>query len=260
MLTAPFLKYLHLPLADLDHSFYPFSLPIFRLHAGVNSAESVWRLDFHTPITFFVGENGTGKSTLMEAIAFKCGFNLLGGNRNHFYSQGEDNQTAHRLANHLRIGWLPKVNQGFFLRAESFFNFASFIDDCAKGDADSLTPYGGKSLHEQSHGESFLALFRNKFGYNQREIYLLDEPEAALSPQRQLSFLKILLELAQTGRFQFIIATHSPILMSLPNASLLLFTEKGIGEENYHKTEHFRIMKAFINDPEQYLSDFLEKE
>lgn len=258
MLSSPFLKNIHLPFAAIDRSVYPFSLPIFHHGAVMDSFENAWKLEFTTPITFFVGENGTGKSTLMEAIAAKCGFNLQGGNRNHFYSQGENDQAPYQLAGHLRMGWLPKVNKGFFLRAESFFNFASFIDKCAEEDAESLTPYGGKSLHKQSHGESFLSLFHHKFGYNQREIYLLDEPEAALSPKRQLIFLKILFELAQTGKFQFIIATHSPILMSLPGASLFSFTETGVKVADYQETEHFLLMKEFVNDPDQYLSTLLE--
>lgn len=250
-----------MPLAEIGLNAYPFSLPIFQRNPAECSSENSWRLDFQTPVTFFVGENGTGKSTLLEAIAAKCGFNLQGGNRNHVYPQANnDSLDTYQLANHLRSGWLPKVNKGFFLRAESFFNFASFLDKIAREDADSLIPYGGKSLHKQSHGESFISLFRHKFGYPQREIYLLDEPEAALSPKRQLLFLKILSELAQTGNFQFIIATHSPILMSLPDATLLSFSDLGIKPTTYQETEHFRITKEFLNNPQYYLANLLEEE
>lgn len=260
MLSAPFLKNIHLPLGEIDQNRHPFSLPIFRDNSATDSFENAWKLEFKTPVTFFVGENGAGKSTLIEAIVAKCGFNIQGGNRNHFYSYEENkDQAPYQLAKHLRIGWLPKVNKGFFLRAESFFNFASFIDKCAEEDVKSLTPYGGKSLHKQSHGESFLALFHNKFGYNQQEIYFLDEPEAALSPKRQLTFLKILFELAQTGKFQFIIATHSPILMSLPGASILSFTDTGVKIVSYQDTKHFLLMKEFVNNPDQYLSTLLKK-
>ena len=239
MLYPPFLKNINLSLAEIDQKKYPFSLPIFCNGISRDSQENLWNLNFTTPVTFFVGENGTGKSTLIEAIAAKCGFNLQGGNRNHFYSEGENNQISYLLASHLRMRWLPKVNKGFFLRAESFFNFSSFIDKTAAEDAKALIPYGGKSLHKQSHGESFFSLFQHKFGYNQREIYFLDEPEAALSPKRQLNFLKILSELTNSGKFQFIIATHSPILMSLPGALLLSFSESGIKPISYQETEHF---------------------
>lgn len=259
MISSPFLKNLHLPLAEIDQSLYPFSLPIFQHNLVKCLSKDSWRLDFQTPVTFFMGENGTGKSTLLEAIAAKCGFNLQGGNRNHLYSQETDSLNTHQLANRLRAGWLPKVNKGFFFRAESFFNFASFLDMSAREDGVSLAPYGGKSLHKQSHGESFISLFRNKFGYSQREIYLLDEPEAALSPKRQLLFLKILAELSQTGNFQFIIVTHSPILMSLPEATLLSFSELGIKATTYQETEHFRITKEFLNNPQQYLSRMLKE-
>lgn len=260
MLSSPFLKNLHLQITEIDQSLYPFSLPIFHASPEENSSKNFWKLDFQTPVTFFVGENGTGKSTLLEAIAAKCGFNLMGGNRNHVLPYQDDIPDVCQLAKQLRAGWLPKVNKGFFLRAESFFNFSTFLDKLAQEDALILTPYGGKSLHKQSHGESFMALFRNKFGYPQREIYLLDEPEAALSPKRQLLFLKILAKLAQTGNFQFIIATHSPILMSLPNATILSFSDSGIKTITCQETEHFCITKEFLNNPDHYLANLLQEE
>lgn len=260
-LTSPFLKNLKLSLTGIDQNLYPFSLPIFRCGAAINSVNDTWELEFKKPITFLVGENGTGKSTLMEAIAAKCGFNPQGGNKNHVYSSLEEESVAlKQLEHHLRAGWLPKVNKGFFLRAESFFNFASYLEISAKEDASFLSPYGGKSLHKQSHGESFMALFRNKFGCSQREIYLLDEPEAALSPKNQLVFLKILMKLAHTGKFQFIIATHSPILMSLPNTDLLYLTDEGIKKVHYQATDHFILTKDFINHPEHLLLESLDQD
>lgn len=248
MLKSPFLKKISLSLKEFDRTDYPFCLPLFES----SSDESEWELEFDKPVTFFVGENGSGKSTLVEAIAAKCGFNLQGGNRNHLYDS--QNQIS-CLAACLRAGWLPKVNKGFFLRGESFFNFASYLDRSSRDDAEFLSPYGGKSLHKQSHGESFMALFKNKFGGNQKEIYLLDEPESALSPKRQIDFLRILSELSQTGRYQFIIATHSPILMSLPGASVLSFTDSGIVPTHFMDTEHFQVTKEFLTYPESFLAD-----
>ena len=149
---------------------YPFSIP---------SIKNFHQLDLKNKVTFFVGENGTGKSTLLEAIAYKCGFNTAGGGRNNYY---DVHASESALGEYIRLSWLPKVTNGFFLRAESFYHFASHIDAVEANDA-----YGGRSLHQQSHGESFLSLFLNRF--RGKAIYILDEPEAALSPQRQLSFL-----------------------------------------------------------------------
>lgn len=150
-----------------SHKVYPFSIPAFK---GLETIE------FNSIVTFFVGENGSGKSTLMEAIAFKCDFNTAGGGRNNFY---EVPSAEAALGDFIRLSWTPKITNGFFLRAESLYNFASHIDSLGPG---AYKAYGGKSLHEQSHGESFLSLFSNRFG--KKGIYLLDEPEAALSPTR----------------------------------------------------------------------------
>lgn len=170
---------------------YPFSIPAIK---------NLNQLYFEKPVTFFVGENGSGKSTLLEAIAYKCEFNTAGGGRNnYFYLPASESA----LGEYIRLAWLPKVTNGFFLRAESFYNFASHIDEIGVYDA-----YGGRSLHQQSHGESFLSLFTNRFRSKDKAIYLLDEPEAALSPQRQLSFLKLLHDLTLSGNSQFIIAAH----------------------------------------------------
>ncbi len=237
-LKAPFLKSVRLD-AGLGNG-YPFTIPV--LMNGID-------LKFTFPITIISGENGTGKSTLLELIATHCGFNIGGGNKNHVFGQF-DNPLSDvcRLA---KFSWLPKVTTGFFMRAESFFNFASFVDELARefGPA-ALNPYGGKSLHEQSHGEAFLALMSQRIGG--RGIYLLDEPEAALSPMRQLSLLSILYELVKTGSAQLIIATHSPILMSFPQAQFLYIVDGALQPLDYKATAHFRTMKDFLAEPGKY--------
>ncbi|PJJ84628.1 AAA family ATPase [Mucilaginibacter auburnensis] len=214
------------------------------------------QLSLKTNVTFFVGENGSGKSTLLEGIAEQCGFNLRGGNKNHNLNTGwRFNGYESALAQVMQLSWTPKrITEGFFMRAESFFNFASYIDELAADDPRNaqrlLNAYGGRSLHEQSHGESFLALFSNQF---EAGIYLLDEPEAALSPARILAFMTIINELDKGGRAQFIIATHSPMLICYPGATIYQFGDNGIHETTYEDTEHFYLTKGFLNNPEAYL-------
>ncbi|WP_449536616.1 AAA family ATPase [Ferdinandcohnia sp. Marseille-Q9671] len=221
---------------------YPFSIPSIR---GMD------KLDFENPVTFFVGENGSGKSTLLEAIAYQCGFNTGGGGRNNSYSFEE---TIPALVDYIRLSWMPKINQGFFLRAESFFHFASYLDRLAQEDPTfNYDGYGGKSLHEQSHGESFLSLFVNRFG--NRSIYLLDEPEAALSPARQLALLRVIHDLEKAGDAQFIIATHSPILLGYPGAQIYNFDASPIEEIEYEDTEHYQITMGFLNRRDRYLEE-----
>ncbi len=230
---APFLRRLTSLPEKFDRTRHPFNVPAFS--RGID-------LTFQSSVTFFVGENGSGKSTLMEAIAECCGFNPEGGNRDHHRATFADRSD---LAQALRLSWLPKVTEGFFMRAESFYNFASYIEEVSN-----LRAYGGKSLHAQSHGESFLALFANRFEHG---IYILDEPEAALSPQRQLTFLKIIHDLASPGHAQFLIATHSPIILSYPGAMLFGLDETGIQTIAYRDTEHYRLTRDFLNAPEQFL-------
>jgi predicted ATPase len=210
------------------------------------------QLELKTNVTFLVGENGSGKSTLLEGIAEQCGFSLRGGNRNHNFNTGyrfEGYESA--LAAHVRLGWTPKrINQGFFMRAESFFNFASYIDELAVDDGRILQAYGGRSLHEQSHGESFLALFNNQF---ESGIYILDEPEAALSPARILAFMSVISELDKGGRAQFLIATHSPMLICYPGATIFQFDDTGVRETTYQETEHFTLTKSFLDNPAMFL-------
>jgi len=231
---------------ERDFGRYPLSIPAIR---------NLRTLTFSSPVTFFVGENGSGKSTLLEAIAWQCGFNTAGGARHHIH-EVEASEAA--LGPHIRLSWLPKVTSGFFLRAESFYHFASYLDRLAAEDPSfRYDGYGGRSLHEQSHGESFLSLFVNRFGSRARSLYLLDEPEAALSPARQLAFLRILHKHAQSGRAQFIIATHSPILLGFPGAVICSFDGGEIRKVAWEETEHYQITKGFLNRPDLYLKELL---
>jgi predicted ATPase len=243
----PFLSHISLP--PLQNGGYLQNIP--SLNKGL-------QLKLKSNVTFLVGENGSGKSTLLEGIAEQCGFNLRGGNRNH------NNNTGHRfegyesaLAAHLQLAWTPRrITEGFFMRAESFFNFASLIDELARHDRRILNAYGGRSLHEQSHGESFLSLFNNQF---ESGIYILDEPEAALSPARILAFLTVISKLDKSGRAQFLIATHSPMLICYPDATIYQFDESGVQETTYQDTEHFTLTKSFLDNPEAYLRHLTEQ-
>ena len=203
-------------------------------------------LNLEKPVTFFVGENGTGKSTLIEAIAVAMGFNGEGGSRDFFFSTQD---THSELCDYLTISKSVWPKDGFFLRAESFYNTASYLEQNS-----TLARYGGVSFHEQSHGESFLALAMNRFEGN--GLYILDEPESALSPQRLMSLLVVINELVKNNS-QFIIATHSPILMAYPDADILEFSEQGIHKVGYRETEHYKITKQFIDMPERMIKYLL---
>lgn len=233
----PFLKSIRTVPEQITPNQHPFTIPV--LSKGLN-------IDFKSNVTFFVGENGSGKSTILEAIAERCGFNLSGGSRSHSYKRYE---TESGLASALKLSWFPKVTTGFFLRAESFFNFATYIDELAQEDPGILSAYGGKSLHRQSHGESFLSLFVNRFS---RGIYILDEPEAALSPSRQLSFLALIHRLETSDKAQFLIATHSPMILCYPGAVVFSLDGDSIREIDYRETEHYRLTKEFLENPERY--------
>ncbi|WP_391203992.1 AAA family ATPase [Psychrobacillus sp. L4] len=227
-----------------DENSYPFTIPTINNLTELNLINSV---------TFLVGENGTGKSTLLEGIAYNCEFNTAGGSRNNLY---EVDAAESALGKYLRLSWMPKITNGFFLRAESFYQFATHIDELERIRKGVLDSYGGKSLHKQSHGEAFLSLFLNRF--NGKAIYLLDEPEAALSPQRQLAFLRIMHDLVTEEDCQFIIATHSPLILGYPNASILSFDQEEIEEIEYEMTGHYQITKYFLDNREKFLKDLLE--
>lgn len=243
----PFLSRLALP--PLRDGTYLQQIP--SLNKGL-------QLPLKSNVTFFVGENGSGKSTLLEGIAEQCGFSLRGGNRNHNLNTGHRfSGYESALAPYLQLSWTPRrITEGFFMRAESFFNFASYIDELAVDDRRIFNAYGGRSLHEQSHGESFLSLFNNQF---ESGIYILDEPEAALSPARVLAFMSVINELDRSGRAQFIIATHSPILICYPGSTIYQFDEYGVSETPYENTEHFYLTKSFLDNPALYLRHLMDE-
>lgn len=224
---------------------FPFSVSVIR---------NLDEINFRSRITFLVGENGSGKSTLLEAVANVYGFGKEGGSKNIFF-ETSGKASVLKLSEAIRLSWKEKILSGYFFRAESFFNLASYLDNLNDGSV--LASYGGKSLHEQSHGESFLALFQNRF--SKGGFFLLDEPEAALSPQRQLSFLVILNEILKNKNTQFIIATHSPILLAYPKAQILSFDGGKIKEIKYEETEPYKITKGFLENRENYLEKLFKK-
>lgn len=210
------------------------------------------RLD--SQVTFFVGENGVGKSTLIEALAVAVGFNPEGGTINFNFSTQDSHSELYQYLKIVRGGKRPRT--GFFLRAESFYNVATEVDRLEETPGPSLlASYGGVSLHHQSHGESFMALVENRFGG--QGLYILDEPEAALSPMKQMQLLCEIDRLVKGGS-QFIISTHSPILMTFPGAEVYQLSRQKIEKVDYRETEHFQLTKAFLNAPEKMLGYLLK--
>jgi predicted ATPase len=217
---------------------YPFSVP---------AIATLQEITVRRPILFFVGENGSGKSTLLEAIAIHYGFGREGGSRNLRAETTESVRAVESLVNALRVAFTKRTGAGFYLRAESFFNTATAIDALGVSDA-----YGGRSLHAQSHGESFISLAASKF--TRDGFYIMDEPEAALSPQRQLSLLVILHKSLRNGRdVQILIATHSPILLAYPEAQILSFDDGKIHEITYRESAPYQLCSRFIADPDRYM-------
>ena len=238
--AKPYLQEVQIrPEDDIDFERFPFSVPAIR-EMGV--------VEFHPDVTFFVGENGSGKSTLLEAIAVAMGFGPEGGTRNVHFSTAE---TISNLHEHLRLSKsFKQPRDAFFLRAESFFNVATYMDDVGY-----LDGYGGTSLHKRSHGEAFMVLLTHKL--RGQGLYLFDEPEAALSPTRQLAALSAIDQLVKAGS-QFIIATHSPILLAYPQARIFQFDASGLYPVDYEDTEHFEVTRDFLNNYPRRIEQLLQ--
>ena len=238
--AKPYLKNIFLKNAEeIAFGEYPYSIP---------AVANLDKIAFHPDVTFFVGENGAGKSTVLEAIALALGYSPEGGTKN---VRLETTTSVSRLHEHL--GLVKSYRQpvdGYFLRAETFFNLATYMDETGY-----LSGYGGKSLHARSHGEAFLTLLTHKF--RGRGLYLLDEPEAALSPNRQLAALAAIDQLVK-DESQLIIATHSPILLAYPRAKIVLFDEAGVSEIPYEKTDHYAITRDFLNHYKYRLNQLLD--
>lgn len=229
-------------------SSYLSRLPVIKHLSGMG------RLTFDAPVTFIVGENGTGKSTLLEAIAVAVGFNPEGGGRNFTFSTNDSHSELWKYLDTLKTT-MPK--DGYFLRAESLYNLASNIDKMDKEpsfDPPVIKSYGGVSLHKQSHGESFLSLIKNRFGG--KGLYIFDEPEAALSPMRLLTLIAEINRLVECNS-QIIIATHSPILMAYPKAEIIELSYSGIRKAKYNDTEHYKVTKQFLDNPDRMLKYLL---
>lgn len=231
--------------AAVDTTQYPFCIPLI---------QQLSTISFPSQVTFLVGENGTGKSTILEAIAHHAGLGPEGGSKNIAFKTNQESTPV--LAEYMTLSWRNKPKDGYFFRAESFFNLANYIDDIAKFDASIYASYGGKSLHVQSHGESFLSFFANRLGNG--GFFIFDEPEAALSPQRQLALMAIMHELCKTSNTQFIIATHSPILLGYPDATIYSCDGDRLTQILYTDTQHYQITKRFLDNPEQYLHQLLQ--
>lgn len=237
----PYLRRIEkLPIKDDFIKEYPFNIPLIK---------NLKHIDFHPDVTFFVGENGVGKSTVIESIAVSMGYNAEGGNKNVNFSTKD---TTSPLSKYIKaIKSYKKPKDGYFLRAESLYNVASYMDTIAP---EEYQGYGGKSLHSRSHGEAFLSVLMDKLKGN--GLYILDEPEAALSPSKLIKTLKIIDNLVK-AKSQFIISTHSPILLAYPNAKILEFTEYGIEEVKYTETSNYSLTRRFLNNYEEELKRIL---
>jgi predicted ATPase len=236
--TDPILRHLELvPDRIADWTAHPFSIP---------AVARMGRLDLDRPVTFLVGENGSGKSTLIEAIAIKAGFNPEGGSKN-FTGRHRPSESALHAHTRLARG-ARREKTGFFLRAETMFNVST--------EAEGYREYGWQDLHEKSHGEAFMWVMLNRF--HGGGLYVLDEPEAALSPTRQLAMLAQMHELVKEGS-QFVVSTHSPILMAYPGARIFVLDRDGVQEVRYEDTEHYAVTKRFLQDPAGMLQQLFDE-
>jgi predicted ATPase len=245
-LPAPYLKRVWLePSRITDREAYPFCLPLLR---------DDFELSFDRAITIIVGENGTGKSTLLEGIAVLAGYDEAGGGKGY---RPVDHSNAveamgGKLSTALRASWLPKIINGWFFRAESFFSIARYLDQAAL-DVEELPP----DFLSHSHGEGFLRFFEERC--QRQGIFIFDEPESALSPSRQMEFLKLMRRMENIGHCQIIMATHSPMLMAYPNARLLRLTKYGLEPVNVKDTDHYKVMREFCDDPKGFVEAAIEE-
>ncbi|WP_347860913.1 AAA family ATPase [Salimicrobium sp. PL1-032A] len=234
--------------AEKAKHLFPLNLPLFQVFK---------EMELHPNVTFVVGENGSGKSTFLEAVAVALGFNPEGGTKNFTFSTYDSHSDLHEYLRVARGAYRPK--DSFFFRAETFYNVATHIEDLDQepGGGRIIDSYGGTSLHEQSHGESFFAAFMERFGG--KGLYILDEPEAALSPLRQISMMSRMDELVRDGS-QFLISTHSPLLMAYPHASIYQISDGGMERVKVEETEHYQVMKQFFEDKERLFHHLFEGE
>lgn len=222
---------------DIDR--YPFNLELFRQTPF---------LEFNTPVTFFVGENGSGKSTLLQAITRKCNIMIWHGERRPRVDFNPYEEELHRF---ISVDWAATAVPGSFFASQIFRNFAQILDEWAQTDPGLLSYFGGESLMCQSHGQSLMAFFRSRFKI--KGLYFLDEPETALSPRSQLDLLDLLIRMSRQGHAQFVIATHSPILMACPGARIYNFDRLPVNPILYRDTEHFQVYRDFMADPQQFI-------
>ena len=245
-MPAPYLRRVWLDPARIpDRNVYPFVLPLLR---------DDFVLGFDSAITIIVGENGTGKSTLLEGIAVMAGFDDAGGGKGYRpvdHSRALE-EMGGSLAAALRASWLPKITNGWFFRAESFFSVARYLDEAAR-DANGMPP----DFLSYSHGEGFLRFFEERC--DRQGIYIFDEPESALSPARQIEFLKLLRRMDQSGQCQVIMATHAPMLMAYPDATLLRLGKCGLEPTTIEQTDHYRVMREFCADPRGFIEASIEE-
>jgi predicted ATPase len=246
-LPAPYLKRVWLDQARIDEpDAYPFVLPLFK---------KSFELEFDHAITIIVGENGTGKSTLLEGIAKLAGYDDAGGGKGYMpvdHSRALE-VSGTELAKALRAAWLPKITSGWFFKAETFFSVARYLDKVA------LEPFGGPppDFLSHSHGEGFLRFFEERC--DRQGLFIFDEPESALSPSRQMEFLKVISRMDQSGIIQVIMATHSPMLMAYPGARLLRLTKYGLDPVSLEDTDHFKLWREFCTDPPSFVRAALEE-
>jgi len=222
-----------------NKEYYPFNLPTFH---------ETKTIVFQAPVSIFVGENGTGKSTLLEAICRKCDIHIWRSLEN---TRFENNPYEEALYRFITVEWMDGVVPGSFFTSERSQEFARYLDEWAKKDPGMLNYFGGKSLMTQSHGQSLMSFFRAR--YQKKGLYLLDEPETALSPRSQLELVNLIRDMGKAGHAQFIIATHSPILMASPDAKLYNFDDIPVKEIDYEQTDHYKIYKRFMEDRTRFL-------